>query len=559
MRNVILLGALVLLTLQVLAQTSSKSVDIIFEKQVKKLDNCFIIDIVGYDSTGIYLQQSWTRDALEHYDNQLNLTNKSFIRLSQPKMKKMGLEFIIQSADGGLYQFTSFKEKKKTKSLFVQKIDKQTLRAGDDLLKIAEVDYTGEKRLGIGYRHEGVFEYEQSRDRSKTLVYYKLTYGKRDQEKIALFVLDQNMNLLWSKEKTLPYDDKWFDMVDYNVDNKGNVYLIGKLFGDESRDIVTDKDKLEKGEVDYGNYQHQVISLFDNGSKEVSYSVQLPSKYIKSMGMTIDNNQDVFCGGVYTNNKLSDITKGTYFLKIDSQSGELLHQTLKGFDNGLVTLNETGIGKKRQLKRASKDKYEGYQYLTELIPKEDGGYFLVLEQFAEELKRAQTTNGSLGSVYFEKYHDDVFVAGVSPSAEIQWNQKISKAQNGGSGNFLASGSYFASVEQNKLFMVYNGNLNNFLPEKTKKLKKGEIYRYQGYRDKNATVVLATIDNQGKLEKKPLLETKKKRSVGIIRPWICEQISPNEVVLLKKVKKKYSFLKMELKNASNQTKNESVTN
>lgn len=492
-------------------------------------------DIVGYDQSGFYAVKTeakyigmgiigWWRilATLEHYNNDLNPDR--LIELEPEKdEKKMSYERIVQMKNK-LFFFTSYKDKKeRLNELFVQEINKNTLKPAYDLNKVAEVDYEGNANWNAGN-----FNVLLSRDSSKMLAYCNLPYEKEENERFAFYVFNDDMKLLWQRQVEIPYEDELFEIKDYNVDNRGNVHVLGRVFNEKRKVRV-------KGEP---NFRYEVISYFEGDRKPESYPVKLEGKFLNDMQITVDSEGHLVCAGFYSNEGTNSIT-GTYYLKINKDTKQVIKQSSKPFPIDFITQNLSERQEKRVEKRAEKGKsVELLEFdLDNLVIRSDGGIVLVGEQYFMRAVTTQVPNGNGGftttTTYYYHYNDIVVVS-ISPGGDIEWSQKLPKLQmsvNDG-GHFS---SYSLSVIEDKMYFLFNdhpdniGNIDNY----------SDMHAYRG--GKKSMVVVAVIDSEGNYAKTSLFDTRD--GEVIIRPKVSEQISKRELVLFGQKGKKHQFAKL----------------
>ncbi|WP_338764939.1 hypothetical protein WAF17_00635 [Bernardetia sp. ABR2-2B] len=484
--------------------------------------------IVGYDKTGFYLLKFETKsffrleNYLEHYDNNLN----------RIKSEKLELEddytlVKISQFNGKLYLFSQLLDKKaKEKTLFVQQIDNQSLKFKGKKKQIAQISFEGKNK-----RNSGSFDFSVARDTSKILVYYQLPYEKKENEKFGFHVFDKDMNLLWTKNVTLPYEDKLFGVTDYKIDKKGNVHLLSILY----------KEKVRMKRAGKPNYSYKVLSYTEEGKTLKEYNVNVKGKFLTDMQLAIADNSDLICAGFYSNVGTFSI-EGSYFLTVDSESKQIKTKSFKEFGLDFITQDMTERKKKKTKKKAAKGKdVELYEYdLDNIIIKEDGGAVLVGEQFyiRESTIRTTGANGQVNTTtnYYYNYHD-IIVISISPAGQIEWAHKVPKRQTTvNDGGYYSS--YTLAVVGDKLQFVFNDNARNIYD---KTIKEGKVYSFSY---KNLAVALNTVDSDGKQDRTSLLNTPKKEE--IVRPKVSAQVSKNEMILFAKRKKKYQFIKITFK-------------
>lgn len=159
-----------------------------------------------------------------------------------------------------------------------------------------------------------------ARDTSKILVYYQLPYEKKENEKFGFHVFDNDMNLLWTKNVVLPYEDKLFGVTDYKIDKKGNVHLLSILY----------KEKAKTKRAGKPNYSYKILSYTDEGKNVKEYDVTIKDKFFTDMQLAISDNYDLICAGFYSDLGTFSI-KGSYFLRIDSESKQIKTKSFKEF------------------------------------------------------------------------------------------------------------------------------------------------------------------------------------------------------------------------------------
>ncbi|WP_338813401.1 hypothetical protein V9L05_18675 [Bernardetia sp. Wsw4-3y2] len=484
--------------------------------------------IIGYDKTGFYLLKFETKSLfrtdnyLEHYD----------INLNQIKSEKLELEddytlVRISQLNGNLYLFSQLLDKKtKEKTLFVQQIDSKSLKFKGQKKQIAQISFEGNRS-----RNSGSFSFSVARDTSKILVYYQLPYEKKENEKFGFHVFDNDMNLLWSKNVILPYEDKLLGVTDYKIDKKGNVHLLSILY----------KEKARTKRAGKPNYSYKILSYTDEGKTLKEYDVVVKDKFLTDMQLAIADNSNLICAGFYSNVGTFSI-EGSYFLTIDSESKQIKTKSFKEFGLDFITQDMSEKQKKKTKKKADKGKdVELYEYdLNNIILKEDGGAVLVGEQFyiRESTIRTTGANGQVSSRtnYYYNYHD-IIVISISPAGEIDWAHKVPKRQTTvNDGGYYSS--YTLAIVGDKLHFVFNDNARNIYD---KSLKEGKVYSFSY---KNLAVALNTVDSNGKQNRISLLNTPKKEE--IVRPKVSVQVSKNEMILFAKRKKKYQFIRITFK-------------
>ena len=364
------------------------------------------------------------------------------------------------------------------------------------------------------------------------LIYYNLAHKLSKTEKYALQVLDNELRLLWKTEVNIPHGEDVFTVRDYLVDPFGEVHILGRLY----------KEKQKEKRNGEPNYNYQILSYTNNGTDFEQYTVDLEGKFLTEMKIAVNDHQDIICGGFYSSKGTTSID-GSYFLKIDGQSKEIVSQEFEEFSLDFITENLSARQEKKAKKKAAKGKnLEMFQYdLRKIILNENGGAVLIGEQFFIHTSIVYTSTANGGgstTTNYQYYYNSIIVINMSAEGKIEWTKSIPKRQVTSNDNGFFS-SFALSVVGDKLYFVYNDNPKNLLPPE----KKGDIYAMSGSRKKRG-VTLATLSLNGDLKRESLVSA---GEVEIyIRPKTCEQISQNELIIFGQRKKKQRFAKVTFK-------------
>lgn len=518
-----------LLAFPMLAQTSTKKVNILWGTETKESKKISLGDIVGYDESGTYIIKTKRRGMygiksdliFEHLDQKLIKTVSSELDLDVDEKKK-GYEYTFHS-NNKLFLYSSYLDKKAKKNTFYyQELNKKTLQPSKKLNRLGQIDYAGKSNY-----NSGAFFLRRSRNEERILLYYSLPYAKGEKEKFAFTVFDKDMTQLWEKTVTLPYTDELFDVERYRVDDEGNVYILGLIF--------KDKRKLRrKGEP---NFKYIMISFKNNGDEMQSYPIELPGKFITDMQFAISDNGDIVCGGFYSDEGTFSI-KGSYYLSIDGKSNEIKSKSINEFGIDFVTQNLRENKAKKAKKKAEKGKsIEMYEYdLDDIILKDDGGAILISEQFfIRGVTRTYTdANGIMTTTTTYYYHyNDIIVININPKGEIEWTEKIPKMQvTTNDGGYFSS--YALAVRNDKMYFIFNDNPANLFYK-----PGGKLYNFRN--QKGSVAVLVTLTEEGRYSKELMFSTKD--AEVLIRPKVCEQTNDDEMILFGQWRKMHRFAKL----------------
>jgi len=528
----------VLLAFVNLAFTANAQQKIQWGDPIKNNTKSILEKIITQDANGFYalkIRQGRNNVAdgpqkvyIERYDLDMNLKKAKEINLKWKK-KKRQFEDII-SVGGELYLFTSYNNLAKRKNfLFAQKMNKQTFKVENELNYVAEIDTRGQFK-------EGSFNFHISRDSSKVLVLNQLPYKKNQPEQFALHVYNNDFTLSWEKDIVLPYNDNQFEIEDYQIDNNGNVYLLGVLYG----------DKIKARKRGLPNYQYILLSYRNMGTEKHKYPIKIREKFITDLTFRPSNNGElVFCG-FYSEHGTYSI-KGTYFFRLDPDTKEMSNQSLKELDFDFRT---EYVSNRRKDRMDNDDKKaELYQFsLDDLILRNDGGALLIAEQyFVEEIRDYDPYYGGVGTfnrfgndpyrISYIYNYNDIIVVNVGPEGDIEWASRIPKRQETeNDGGYYSS--YSMSIVRDKINFIYNENGRNFDADINDR-RRGR-YNFNG---RNSVLALSQISPDGRVSTTPLGLN---RQAGIItRPKACKQIGPETIAIYGENGKFYRFGKVVL--------------
>ncbi len=511
------------------SQKKSKNVDIVYGEEIKEARSSNLEEIIGHDETGIYVLKteggafSSESSFIEHFDNNMNQTKSEEVIIEDGKGDERDFEFFA-FMNNTIYLFSSIEDKKSDIiQLYAQTINKKTLKPNKDSRKIARIDYSNKK----SDNDFGNFDYEISPDQTKILIHYLLPTKKKEKEKIALIVMDKDLNLVWEKKCTLNYSEELFDGEIYRLDNNSNAYILGVVY----------KEKAVSKRRGKPNYKFQLISYKSKGEVVNEYPIELKDKFITDMQIAINKNSDIVCAGFYSNLGTFSVD-GSYYMYINGENGDITNKKFKEFDIDFITQNMTEREADRTKKKEKKGKeIELYDYdLDDLVLREDGGVILVGEQYFVEVHTTTYTNsnGSMSSSTSYHYnYNDIIVINIDSEGQIDWAKKIPKCQESIDDGGTYS-SYTMGYLEDKLFFIFNDNPKNLLNK-----GNGKLSNYSPNRE--SVVVLVALDNEGNQSKEALY--KMKRSDILIRPKLSEQISDSEMILYGKKGKMQQFTKL----------------
>jgi hypothetical protein len=264
-----------------------------WSNDLQEPSNTDIKKIVATEGGGFYalrerqggvLGNGTVKPIIEYYNANMKLVRSKELDLDVKGKGRFVKDVVM--LDRRLWVLSYFYNEKHEKTyLFAQEINKSTLNLSKDMVKIAEQDQKNNAK-------EDVFTVATSRDSSKIVVFNRQP-AARSQQEFSLTVFNSEFTELWSKEAKLPYSRKNFAVDEYQVDNQGNVYLLGIIYTEGSA-------RLERrGKA---TYQYDIVAYRrdDSTTDSHEYKVEMKDRFVSDLSFKIADDGDLICAGFYS-------------------------------------------------------------------------------------------------------------------------------------------------------------------------------------------------------------------------------------------------------------------
>lgn len=471
---------------------------------------------------------------VEYYDKNMKLVKSNELDLDY-KGKERSLKDVVM-LEGKLWLLTYFyNQKQEITYLFAQNIKKNTLVLDKNLIKIAQQDVKNLEKTDV-------FQMAISRDSSKIAIINSQP-NEKNQDAFDVNVYDSEFQTIWHKSANLPFPAKSYDIEEYQVDNKGNVYFLSILSAQKAANRFSRRAQ--------NNYQYSIVAFRQEENVQMTeYKIAIPEKFISDLTYRVTESGDLICAGFYSDKGVSGI-KGTCYFRINSTTQEMTNVNTRPFDFDFMTTNLSA--RKREKARQAYEKNdvaaqpELYDYaLDKLILRSDGGVILIAEQYyIEEVYRNNNMmnypyaamGGFYNPYYYNRFnnrvdyfyhYNDIIVVNIQPDGTIAWSARVPKQQISSNDQGLYS-SYAMNTVADKLCFIFNDDPNNV----------GSRVQYQtNSESRNTVVTVAEVDRDGKVTRYPLFQNKEE---GIMtRPKICRQIGRRDMALYGEKGRAYRF-------------------
>ncbi|MEL6590039.1 MAG: hypothetical protein AAFQ68_08170 [Bacteroidota bacterium] len=468
--------------------------------------------IYGIISTRIYDENEAEQNATA---TNRNRDRSSIIKFSKnlvlkkeaplvPKLgkKKMEFQFAERLGDEMFVFSTVIDRKSRENVLMAQQIDKKNLSLSKKPQRVAFTNIRNARNIGT-------FSYQLSRKRSKLLLVGYEPYKRGENEKFNLSVYDRGLEQVWERQITIPYEDQLFFIERFVIDDRGDVYVLGRKYYDRPKN-------RRRGRP---NYSYVILAYRFKGLEFEEYEVKLKDRFITDLSFTVNDTGDLICAGLYSDRGTVSI-KGTYFMSVDAISQEIKEEGFKEFDDDFLTqfMNDRQAERGREL----------YDYkLDEIILRADGGAILIAEQYFVDVYTYTNPDGTIQTRNYYNYND-IIVININPNKTIEWATKVPKRQVTVD-DFGYFSSFAHAITDQNIYLIFNDNQRNMTKERRNPLS------FNGSR---SVVMLVAIDTEGRVSKEILTSNREERI--ITRPKSCEQLGRNRMIVYGSRGKKYKL-------------------
>ncbi len=439
---------------------------------------------------------------LETFDNSLGFVGAKRLDLKEGKKVKTFEDVIFWG--GKKYLFSSFHNKgKETHFLFSQEI------TNDFQLKpINLVAQMNAKKLAT----TGAFYITHSESKNKLLIVNEVGVKNKERKEFSLYIYDENMNLEWKKNVKLPYLDKKYTPQDFQIDNNGNIFMLGRVKNDKARKNAPD-------------YNYHLLTYTSDGEEKNTYKINYKNKYLSNVKFKVNETDNtLLCVGYYSNQS-EDNSRGIYITKIDLLNQSVIFETTDDYSS------EVRMAEVRNRKRVSESSAELRDFvLHDVILHKNGSITLLSEQI-----RIRSVSDNMLGVYnpypfaptfrsnrynqsvnnnFQYDYEDILISNISTIGEINWTQRIEKKQQSYNDGGIYS-SFLSAVVQDNIFIFYNNNLRNFQPNNNS-IRFGTTPVRSYYRNSDSGLVINRVTLAGDIDENVLEPNKRNQTVPSLK-------------------------------------------
>lgn len=382
------------------------------------------------------------------------------------------------------------------------------------------------------------FKYENSRDlpdvtwkvnqdTSRLLFIAEMDRNRSKEDYSAYFaVIDSDLNKLWDKKLKFKESERQVEASSFELGAKDQIYFTAKIF-----DTNSSSRALRKRFAKMAEYSVNIVKVTDEGYNK--YELDLGDRFIK--GIKIVKNpfgNDIACAAMIGDSRSGPI-QGISYLKLDSETGEVLYAKKRNFT--IQELEDFGTKNTSRDRRSGQVGLDDEFIFRDVIYKKDGSYTMLAEEYRVEVSTTSSPNGgTTTSTSFRNNH--IISANFGADGEVQNITLIPKKYSASkSGTPFADEAleekthymFFSTLNSgDNIYYLYNDDEKNFTRNITNPNRYKTVTNFR-----ECVAVIAHIDENGKLIRKELF--KKEDTGTLLMPKFSTEISPSEMLIFLK--------------------------
>ncbi len=525
MKKIFSLSLLLSCAIPLLAQKITYSFSTPFET-IKKHTDLGFYKFSANEYAEIYYEKGEDM-IVQIYDENFKNVKKQETILLPEKSNKFANEGFFSVKKDFFWFYSTWDRKTKTERLFALPFDKSTLKFNAPAVKLVE---TGRLDPYNKYR----FYY--STDSNKLLVTYrvkpKIRNDKLSRDIIGFNLFDDKMNKLYAAEIEMPYSEYDMNNLDYDIDSRGNIYILAEVKVNNSLDGEVNKDKESRNA-----YRYELIRVNQSNNTLQSIKINLNNKYTNSVALSEDLNHDIIITGYYSDKRNSGGSNGAYIIRLEYENKSIkdIRTTYCEFPSEVLKAYESERVKKKMDKKEDKgvDLEASNLVFDKIVFNEDGSVLIIGEEYY--VVTHTYYNGRTSYTTYTYYYNDILVLKADKNGKTLWCNKIPKQQ---SGSGTADLSYHHHNYNGEDYFFYLDNIKNInLP-----LTEAPAAHSSGA---GGYLTCVKIDQAGKMIKKSIFNIKDEEIH--VYPRYFESVSNNVIVdRLRADKKESKIFKIEIR-------------
>jgi len=412
-------------------------------------------EFIGYDASGFYITRflhGESLSVLEKYDYSGNRIWGKDLDIPEETGKK---DYLIDNVyfmkDNIIYTVCSYDVKTAYafKIGFDGSMSKNKTTIGD--IEVKKDIWMGGGASGHLYKYR--YQYTVSHDKTVLLCYYR----KKDESKLLIKAMKEDLSELWEKEIELPVSGKDLVIEDAVMSGDNTYFLVAS---------PKEKDMVSKAIIMY-NHTTGKISKIDVDMAGDKYPVAGTS-------LKTDKTGNVIFNGLYETKQGDGVTDAC-FMKIDNNSGNVLASKDFAFDKDFLSqfISDKKIDKGKGIEQLK---------IKQIIPLDDNSIIVATEQGYNFIGTAYINNAGMQTMVVsgtratapgpgtgtrtqtvQSYDcNSGVIYKIGADGSLAWIKEIVKKQDMSSASATAAvaNSYGISIFGNKMYLIFNDNKKN---------------------------------------------------------------------------------------------------
>lgn len=469
-----------------------KAQTIEFGQPIKVKSKINYTQIIGSNEQGSFLircrDNSFKKEVvIEKYNSKLTLDISKDMPLSIPAYVEK-----VMLVGQNIYVFVSAKNNTTNKIDFlVQKLDMNLNIAGGMVLLTSIDEFLLNDNVNLSIKSS-----INKKFFSLSLV-AKATQNNKEKSALYLFGFDQGLTQIYGKTFEISENINNIETTNSDIDNEGNFCTL------------LDFPKNTKSRKKNSSRKFVMYVYYNSTQTMLEYDIAKPEIEIDDIGFVVNNiKKQINLIGFYAEAESND-NKGYFFETIDLQTTAIKNNILD--TASLINLkSKISFSKTIDLNDL---------YIRKIIPKSDGGLFLIAEKyFLTRQSYTYYVNGfpqtNTRTVY---NYNDIMLLSINADGLLENGDVINKEQQS-----ISDGGYYSSVcsyiNNDAIYTIYNSDVS----------QEGDV-------------LMNKFDVKGKSESKILV--KAINASLLIIPTDCKQISANSLLACTIRDKRFTLMRI----------------
>ena len=463
--------------------------------------------------------------SFQKFDTKLHFTGEQETDISNLPRDYTN-EFFTQLGNKYYWFFSTYEKSEDAESLYAQEVDLKTgtvKGAARRILTTSKLTGTLEMHSLFSAKLTDKWNFYFSFDKKKLMIEYRKKAERGDDNRNSIFgfnVFDESLTKLWGREVRMPFEERrGSGNGDYQVDSRGNIYTVVKVYDDE------------RGDRRHPNYRFEVLrfSKDDVAIKHIPF--RFTDKFVSTATITEDPTGAIIVAGYYSNLRNSESSDGAFLLKLDESTGELAN-VKKGtyaFPVDVLRQFESARTRRRLERREEKDKdvEAPHLVLRDVVNNPDGSIQIFGEEYYVQV--VTTYTGRSTHTTYIYHYDDIMAMTLNADGTLRWVRKIPKAQSnsGSPGGEMVYKEYTFGTDTYFFFMDRESNLEldpDHAPDVHNERARGIL-------------AAVKIDKDGKMQKQMVYDGREEKVR--LTPTDFDEVGNNQLIVRGRARRRES--------------------